>query len=59
MATAEGPIGDWAGARREWNPKGLAALRLLAYVLATSIAVAAVVAVILAIAFERFATAGG
>jgi len=59
VATTEGPIGNWAGTQREWNPKGLAALRLLAYVLATSIAVAAVVAVILAIAFERFATAGG
>lgn len=67
MATAEGPIGDWAGTRRRWIPTGtrrlrarsLAALRLLAFVLATSVAVAAVIAVILAIALQRLASAGG
>ena len=67
MVTAKGPIGGWAGTRRDWTPtrtrrlreRTLAALRLLAFVLATSVAVATVVAVILAIVFERFAAVGG
>jgi hypothetical protein len=66
VVTAEGPIGGWAGTRRDWTPtrtrlreRTLAALRLLAFVLATSVAVATVVAVILAIVFQRFAAVGG
>jgi len=44
---------------RRLRERTLAALRLVAFVLATSVAAAAVVAVILAIVFQRLAAVGG